>query len=275
MFDDLDASLAAVLADAGAPAEVRTADVSFAVPDKDFTPGQVTLNLFLHEVQENRALRDDTPLRRPLPGGAWESRRPPLRMDCTYLITAWSAMTGGHRVTEEHRLLGRSLLWLSRFAVVPDSFLRGALKNPPQPYPLATSIAQTREGPSLGEFWSALGVAPRPAYTLTATIALQPFTETETFPAVEAVELRTGLLNDPQLRGRVLDPTLAAVPGASVRLVEASRTVTSGSAGGFGFTDVPFGTYTLTVRSAGRPDVTSTVVYAQDTQVHDVILSGP
>ncbi|MCX5328352.1 Pvc16 family protein [Streptomyces sp. NBC_00140] len=275
MFDDLDASLAAVLDDTGAPTEVRTADVSFAVPDKDFTPGQVTLNLFLHEVQENRVLRDDAPLQRPLAGGGWESRRAPLRVDCTYLITAWSAMTGGHRVTEEHRLLGSSLLWLSRFPVVPDSFLRGALKTPPQPFPLAATVAQTRESASVGEFWNALGIAPRPAFSLTVTVALQPFTETETFPDLEAVELRSGLLTDPQLRGRVLDPALAAVPGASVHLVEATRTVISGSSGSFGFADIPFGTYTLTVRSAGRPDVTSTVDYDQDAQVHDVILTGP
>ena len=61
MFDDLDASLAALLADGAAPPEVRAADVNFAAPDKDFTPGQPTLDLFLHEVQENRALRDVHP----------------------------------------------------------------------------------------------------------------------------------------------------------------------------------------------------------------------
>ncbi|WP_406335880.1 Pvc16 family protein [Streptomyces sp. NBC_00203] len=275
MFDDLDASLAAVLADTGAPTEVRNADVSFAVPDKDFTPGQVTLNLFLHEVQENRALRDDTPQRQPLAGGGWVSRRAPLRVDCTYLITAWSPVTGGLKAAEEHRLLGRTLLWLARFPVVPDSFLRGTLKIPPQPFPPATSVAQTREGQSMGEFWTALGIAPRPAFSLTATIALQPFTETETLPGLKAVQLRGGLLGDPLLRGRVFDPTLAAVPGASVRLVEAARTVTSGPTGGFSFADVPFGTYTLTVRSAGHPDATTTVDYGQDAQVHDVMLTGP
>ena len=38
MFDDLDATLRAVLADAAAPADVRTAEVSFDTPDRDFKP---------------------------------------------------------------------------------------------------------------------------------------------------------------------------------------------------------------------------------------------
>ena len=93
MFDDLDASLAALLADGAAPPEVRTADVSFAMPDKDYQPGQPTLNLFLHEVQENRALRDDAPILQRVPPGR---------------LTPAPAVAGrlhlpGHRLVPEHR----------------------------------------------------------------------------------------------------------------------------------------------------------------------------
>ncbi|HEY7104329.1 MAG TPA: Pvc16 family protein [Mycobacteriales bacterium] len=275
MFDDLDASLAAVLDDAAAPTEVRTADVSFVAPDKDFTPGQPTLNLFLHEVQENRALRDDAPQRRHLNGGGWTVERAPLRVDCTYLVTAWSSKTGGLKAAEEHRLLGRTLLWLGRFPVIPDSYLQGTLAAPPQPFPLAAAVAQTREGQSMGEFWTALGVAPRPAFSLTVTVALQPFTETETYPELTAVQLRTGLVTDPVLRGRVLDEALAGVPGASVRLVEPGLTVATDPSGAFSFAAVPFGTYTLTVQSAGHADASRSLDYEQGAQVHDVILTGP
>jgi hypothetical protein len=275
MFDDLDASLAALLADDAAPQEVSNADVSFTVPDKDFSPGQATLDLFLHEVQENRTLREAAPILQPVPAGGWESERPPLRVDCTYLVTAWSPNTGAVRAAEEHRLLGRALLWLGRFPVIPDQYARGALKTPPQPYPLATSVAQTREGQSMGEFWTALGIAPRPAFSLTVTIALQPYTETESFPALSAIQLRTGLLDEPELHGRVLDNQLASVPGAVVTLVEASRTVTAGALGEFVFTAVPFGSYTLAVTSAGHPDTSRRVEYENAAQAHDVILTGP
>ena len=36
----------------------------------------------------------------------------------------------------------------------------------------------------MGDFWTALGIAPRPAFSLTVTIALQPFDVTDTFPAL-------------------------------------------------------------------------------------------
>jgi hypothetical protein len=274
VFDDMDASLAALLADGAAPQEVRSADVSFTVPDKDFTPAQATLDLFLHEVQENRGLRDVAPTFQPLPTGGWESERPPLRVDCTYLVTAWSPKTGALRAAEEHRLLGRALLWLGRFPVIPDQYARGALKTPPQPFPLTTTVAQTREGQSMGEFWTALGIAPRPAFSLTVTIALQPYTETETFPVLTAIQLRTGLLDEPELYGRVLDGQLAGVPGAAVTLVEASRTVTADALGEYRFTAVPFGSYTLAVTSAGHPDSSRQIEYQNAMQAHDVVLTG-
>ena len=275
VFDDLDASLGAVLDDPGAPAEVHSADVSFAAPDKDFTPAQPTLDLFLHEVQENRALRDVTPILQQVPADGWQSQRPPLRVDCTYLVTAWSPKTGALRAAEEHRLLGRALLWLGRFPVLPDQYAQGTLKTPPQPYPLATTVAQTREGQSMGEFWTALGIAPRPAFSLTVTIALQPYPEIQTFPALTDVQLRAGLLDAPELYGRVLDGQLAGVAGAAVSLVEANRSVTSDDAGQFRFGAVPFGSYTLAVTSAGHPDTSRQIDYENAAQAHDVILTGP
>ena len=68
---------------------------------------------------------------------------------------------------------------------------------------------------------------------------------------------------------------LDAVPAATVQLVEAGRSAGVDALGGFSFTDVPFGAYTLTVQTAGSPDTTRHVDYAADAQVHDVILTGP
>jgi hypothetical protein len=59
MFQDLDATLQAVLSDAAAPGALRNAEISFDTPDRDFQPQHASVNLFLHEVSENRALRDD------------------------------------------------------------------------------------------------------------------------------------------------------------------------------------------------------------------------
>jgi len=273
MFQDLDATLRTILADAAAPADLRNAEVSFETPDKDFKPAQATMNLFLYEVQENRSLRDNAPVMDRV-GDHYVSRLPPLRMDCTYLVTTWSPRAGGLKAEEEHRLLGLALLWLSRFPVIQDGFLQGSLKNPPQAYSPPTMVAQTKEGHSMGEFWSALGVAPRPALSLTVTISMQPFDQADQYPVVEAIQVETASLINPTLAGRVLDETLAPVPGAKVTVVETGQGATAGPEGGFAFAGLDFGKYTLRVQVLNQPDAQTSVNYEANSQIHNVILPG-
>lgn len=274
MFHDLDATLRTVLADDAAPTELRNAEVSFETPDKDFKPAQATVNLFLYEVQENRELHDNTRVLNRV-GDHYVSQPPPLRMDCTYLVTAWSPKAGGLKAEEEHRLLALALLWLSRFPVIQDSFLQGSLKNPPQLYPLPTMVAQMKADQSMGQFWNALGIAPRPAFSLTATIGMQPFDQMDQYPVVQAVQVETASLISPTLAGRVLDRMLAPVPGAKVTVVETGQQETVGPAGGFSFTGLAFGGYTLRVQVPNQPDVQTSVDYQAKGQIHNLILSGP
>ena len=128
MFQDLDATLRAMLGDAAAPGELRDADVSFDVPDKDFNPTRTTVDLFLFEIRENRALRDDAPLRDRVDGG-YLLRPAPVRIACTYLATAWSPGAGAVRTDEEHRVLGALLPWLHAHPRIDDRFLRGGLQE--------------------------------------------------------------------------------------------------------------------------------------------------
>jgi hypothetical protein len=194
MFHDLDATLRAMLDDPAAPADLRAADVSFDPPDKDLAPSTPTVDLFLLDLQENRMLRDPSPARERV-GRVVVNHRPP-RMDCSYLVTTWSARSGALKVEEEHRLLGQTLLWLGGFPVVAARFLQGSLATPPQPTPPPLEVAQSREGVNLGQFWSALGVAPRPAFTLTVTIALQMVLKPETGEKVDGVVLQPVLRPD-------------------------------------------------------------------------------
>jgi hypothetical protein len=188
VFNDLDATLRAVLEIAAAPADLRAAEVSFETPDKDFTPAQPTVNLFFYEAQENHTLRENAPIV-ALVDGHYESSPPPVRVDCTYLVTTWSAKAGALKAEEEHRLLGLALLWLNRFPVIGNGFLQGSLATPPQPFPLPTMVAQLKEDQSSGQFWTALGIAPRPAFSLTVTIAMDLAEEPEEFPVVQDIQL--------------------------------------------------------------------------------------
>lgn len=274
MFQDLDATLQAVLSDAAAPGALRNAEISFDTPDRDFQPQHASVNLFLHEVSENRALRDDARVLQRT-GNTYQSTPPSLRVDCNYLVTAWSANTAGLKAQEEHQLLGLALLWLSRFPVIDETYLRGALADPVQPYPLSTLLAQMKEGRGFGDFWTALGIPPRPAFSLTITIALQPFDVADEFPAVQQTQVRTSSLDWPALTGRVLDHELRPVAAATVTVVETGAQATTGAAGEFSFADLAFGAYALRASAAGQPDQQVHVTYAADSQVHDIIFTGP
>jgi hypothetical protein len=173
MFQDLDSTLTAILNDPAMPASLinlGNAAKSFVTPDRNFAPGQATVNLFLYEVKENRQLRDAEPIVERI-GPTFVQRPPPLRVDCCYLVTTWSSQGGAVGVAEAHGLLAQALLWLSRFPTVPSTYLQASLAN--QLYPPPTLVAQMDGHKNLGEFWFALGIPPRPAFYLTVTIAME------------------------------------------------------------------------------------------------------
>src|SRR5262252_1280721 len=180
MFQDLDSTLNKILDDetmkgsSFAPplSELFDADVTFVTPDKNFPASlqKATVNLFLYEVKENRELRDPVPVLEKN-GSSFSRRLPPVRIDCSYIVTTWSNQAAAVRVVEEHRLLSQALLWLTRFPTIPVKYLQGGLVS--QPFPLQTIVAQVDANKNAGEFWSALGIPPRPAFYLTVTVALE------------------------------------------------------------------------------------------------------
>jgi hypothetical protein len=257
MFQDLDTALSNLLNDPAAPAIVRNADVSFETPDKNFTPAASTLNLFLYELKENRELRDPEPIREIVAGNVIR-RQPPLRTDCTYLVTAWvNNLAGAARVAGEHNLLGQTLVWLSRFPHVPAAvFAGGSLANPPFPPP--TLVAQPRPDNNAGEFWSALGIPPRPAFQLTVTIALELAMLTPEGPPVVTKEITLSEVGVPgsvfdhwfEIGGTVRDAGTLPVAGAEVTLVETGAITLTDAQGHFRFS-LEAGNYTLHVVAAG------------------------
>jgi len=174
MFDLLDRVLQLMLDDAsmkGILPELYNADVSFITPAKAHPPTQETVNLFLYETRENRELRDPAPVIEIRDGLSFR-RRPPLRVDCAYMVTAWSKKSGADKVAAEHKLLAQAFNWLSRFPVIPDHFLTAAGLIG-QVFPPPTLVAQMDGAKNFGEFWHALEIPPRPYFNLIVTIAME------------------------------------------------------------------------------------------------------
>ena len=256
MFQDLDISIQAILDATDAPQQLRDADISFETPDKNYTPDHATVNLVLYEVKENRDLRDPEPIY-VLEAGTYKRRMPPMRVDCAYLVTAWSNETGGIKMAEEHQLLGQALAWLGRIDTIPERFFKGALVS--QPYPPPAMVAQTDGKQNISEFWSALGISPRLAFTLMVTIALDLDLEYAIGPEVTSHEVRLGGKDDDSqlepsflIAGAVRDAAEnALIVGATVALQGTGQSVQTDQLGRFRFSGLQAGSYTLRCTADG------------------------
>jgi hypothetical protein len=170
MFQDLDATLAALL---DAELAVRNVDISFAAPDDQFPPSGVTLpavSMFLYDIRENTQLRsNEWELRRDDDNRITSRRRPPVRVDCSYLITAWPSDVP-EPAADEHLLLGEVMKVLLRHRAVPAQYLRGDLEG--QEPPVRARILAENQLQSLGELWQAMGGKPKAALHYGVTLSV-------------------------------------------------------------------------------------------------------
>ena len=189
MLQDLDATLVALL---DSELSMENVAISFAAPDDQFPPSGVTLPalaFFLYEVRENFELR----------GGEWEveradarfvRRRPAVRVDCSYLITAWASEAAPDPAADEHRLLGEVMKVLLRHRRIPDAYLRGELVG--QEPPLRARVIADSELRSLGELWQAMGGKPKATLHYAVTLSVEVFEPADVGPRVTGKEVRVG-----------------------------------------------------------------------------------
>jgi Pvc16 N-terminal domain len=175
MIDDLDRAVEELLKRELSPGLVEQVGISFAAPDSEFPPSSVTLpavDLFLYDVRENLELRNTGwTVEHREDGTAWR-RRNPVRVDCSYLITAWASEGSTTRALDEHRLLSEVMKVLLKHPTIPEVLLQGSLKG--QEPPLPSSTLQPGRLQSVSEFWQALGGKPKAALNYTVTIGVFP-----------------------------------------------------------------------------------------------------
>jgi hypothetical protein len=193
MIHYLDESLRVLLKRELALTVLSETAIAFNPPDSQFPPSGVTLpavDFFLYDVRENHDLRsNDWDVVRSN-GGASTRNLPLVRVDCSYLVTAWPRTESDFE--GEHMLLGEVMMALLRYPTLPEDVLQGPLQN--QAYPLPTAALQPGQLQSLGEFWQALGGKPKAALNYSVTIAVQPFEPIEAPPPVTGVHGQLGQL---------------------------------------------------------------------------------
>jgi len=196
VIDDLDRSVAALLTHELPPTLVTQVNITFATPDAQFPPSSVTLpaiDLFLYDVRENVDLRSREWEPERLADGSVRRAPPPMRVDCSYLITAWPSASSTTPALDEHRLLSEVLKVLVRHRTLPPAVLQGSLAG--QELPLPTTTLQPSPLQSSAEFWQALGGRPKAALNCVLTIGI-PVGEPVSAGAPvidERIRLRSGL----------------------------------------------------------------------------------
>lgn len=174
MINDLDKTLSMLL-ERDLPSELaKQVQISFATPDDQFPPQAVTLpaiDLFLYDVRENLELRSNEVFFDRNSGGTAKKMRAPVRVDFSYLITAWPSDSVPDPAEDEHRLLGEVMRVLLRHRTIPEEVLYGVLRR--QKPALPVSSLQPGRLQSLGEFWQALGGKPKAALNYQVTLSVE------------------------------------------------------------------------------------------------------
>lgn len=146
------------------------------------------LNLYLADLRENRKLRSNERVR-SVEGGVVSEEPAPARLDCHYLVSAWSPATVSPTVEptlDEHALLYQAVAVLMRQApfnpsrVYPaGSAALGAWPAPFRDYELPAVVAPVEGFNKLAEFWSGMGAGAlwKPALYLIVTLPVALLTE--------------------------------------------------------------------------------------------------
>jgi hypothetical protein len=257
MIADLDETIRQLLID-DLPITNGEIDVNFDQPKRDWSSriSKPTINLFLYDVRENNVLRQHQWER--LNGSSGRDiaslKRTPMRVDCSYIMTAWAA-----DVEDEHRLLTRTMLTLFRHPTLPNHRLVGSLQNPP--YEIQARVARHDKLTDPSDLWNVMDNEIRPGISYVITLALDPWQEI-TAPIVRTRTLRFGeaqhLPYNPGLRpdDRRTDLVVIAgtvrhrsdqtpLSGVEVAVKGTGRFATTDAEGHFVLGSLPPGDYTL------------------------------
>nr|WP_311528319.1 Pvc16 family protein [uncultured Ralstonia sp.] len=192
MIDHLDDLLRQLLSTSilrgGVPVLVKDTQLRFQPPDDDwrtlvYLNDDLALNVYLVDMRENRKLRTNE-RERMVQGSDVFEVPPPRRVDCHYLISAWSQAKPSAALDttlDEHWLLAETARVLGAHDEL-DPVAIYALSNPPQlpPPPIAEerfplTLLPVEGFPKYAEFWGTMGDKNRwkPCIYTVITVALK------------------------------------------------------------------------------------------------------
>jgi len=252
MIQDLSQTLRTVLTQPGLPAPLSSAQIVFDRPSDPFTPAQTTVDLFLYDLRENLELRTNE-LVVEKSNTQSVTHKPPMRLACSYLVTAWP-VGGVDLALQEQQLLSQVLQTLAHYPTIPANFLQGVMVGQTPPLPMVALHPDALK--NLSEFWTSLGNKLRPSLTITVTISMPVFDDVVEF-LVTTRSTGTTPATGPQqenwlqIGGRVFDQLGNGVAGALVDVLDAGLRTQTDADGRYTFVRIPAGLHTLRVVASG------------------------
>lgn len=247
--------------------------VGFQPPDEKWrthVTGQSgnVLNVYLADVRENRKLRSNARTR-VMENGMISEKPAPARIDCHYLITAWSPSGDTAQVEatlDEHGLLYKAIaVLMNREVLVPRQvYAPGELPNGfpeaivDDEIPLA--VLPVEGFGKLPEFWGTVDWRWKPMIYLVVTLPVLTESAYAAGPQVTAVRLKQQLRGKPgtleesiRIAGIVSDANDPAVrlEGAQALLVGTPHRVFTNALGQYSFSILAAGDYVLEVSKDG------------------------
>src|SRR3954451_2794530 len=252
MLADLDETLRSLLKQELEVHGFEGVDIAFDAPARDWS-GQLskpTVNIFLYDLREAESLRTSEWSRMSRDGRTLEGR-PPMVMECSYAVTAWT-----QAVEDEHRLLSQVLGILYAYPEIPHDRLNGRLANGSQAWPIKGRVGQGKGEKS--DFWSAVGGQYKVSLDYVVRLSVDSGAKLERGPEVRTQTVRTRLSDGPQRAivemhrsvGRVSDKKGQPLGDVWITLPDTGMWTSSSADGRLRFDRPPPGRHRLLARTA-------------------------
>jgi Pvc16 N-terminal domain/Carboxypeptidase regulatory-like domain len=262
MLADLDESLRAMLKRELGRHGFDGVDIVFDAPTKEWAAGlsSPTVNLFLYDLREATDRRINE-WREQRGNGQTVEHRPPLRVEVSYAVTAWT-----RAVEDEHRLLSQVLAVLYAYPILPPDVLAGTLANGTQPFPLDTKIAQGRSEDK-ADFWTSIGGQYKASLDFIVFASCDSGTSYVRGPEVRTATVRLRDSSRPRgtmeefhrAGGTLADADGEPVANAWVALPQVGLWAASDANGRFRFAPLEPGSYEVLARTADGTEASGTL----------------
>jgi hypothetical protein len=170
------------------PLSPAEADIAFEAPDREWAASvssRPTVNLYLWDVRLSTEEREFGMIE-VTDGNGQRHRRGPLpRVDCRFLITAWTT-----EVSDEHSLLGRVLLAMLVNPEISSEHLAEPLASVE---PLPTIKLRTGPATENSDFWSVMGGQMRAGLDVVVSVTLDAAILAEVGPPTREVLLEQSI----------------------------------------------------------------------------------